>query len=101
MPQLTVEHLPDDGMRWPAKVQVERVVGFAKVVKLKDQVLGQVLCSSPDDPSYTDQRAAIFVSRSVDTHVSHDYNHRGLPLHPWQLEVPQQIGINKGSYEAT
>jgi hypothetical protein len=64
----TVEHLTKDGMCWSGEVQIERVVGLlsalpcqkretthlSKVVKLKDEFLGEVVDPSPNDPSDTD-----------------------------------------------
>jgi len=63
---LTVEHLTKDRMRGSREIEIERVVGllsailfdpmeayFSKIVKLKDKFLGEVIHSSPDNPSNT------------------------------------------------
>lgn len=57
-------------MRRATKVQVERVVGLAEVVQLKDELLGEVLGAAPDDPAHADDRRAVLVSRGIDAAVS-------------------------------
>lgn len=63
----TVEHLTQDRVGGSTEVHVERVVGLSKVVKLEDELLGEELLASPDDPSHADSAHSVFVSRGVDT----------------------------------
>ena len=56
-------------MGWATEIQVERVVCGTQVVQLKDELLGEILCTAPDDPSYTNSTHTVLVARGVDTEM--------------------------------
>jgi hypothetical protein len=63
----TVEHLTQDRVGRSTEVHVERIVRLAEVMKLEDELLGEELLASPDDPSHADSAHSVFVSRGIDT----------------------------------
>jgi len=70
--------LPDHLGAGPREVKRVRFLGAAEVMKLEDQVLGQVRAVAPDDPSDAGVDQAVLVSRGVDG------------FHARQLEVPAE-----------
>lgn len=81
--------LADDLAGALAKVEGERGLIAAKVVDVKDQILGQVLGATPESPANAGVGQTVFVAGHVDR------------VHTLQTEVPLQARIDKGRDETT
>jgi hypothetical protein len=79
------EILRDDRMRRSREVQRERVFHRTKVVELKNEVFGEILCGAPDNPAHSNVTKTKLVARCVDRNNTRDF------------EVPFQFGGSKRS----
>lgn len=65
-----------------------RLVG-SKIVDMKDELIGQVLFTPPNHPTYASIHKPVLVAANINA------------FHKWQAEVPLQLWVKKGCNKAT